>query len=186
MQRKTKKRELIIETATRLFTKYGAKRVTVEEICSTAHISKMTFYKYFANKIDLVRTIKDDLVTLGFAKYDEINEMDIPYPDKINLMSQWRKEFFSHINFSFIKECISLDEIVDEYKNRFLDNIKKAQAKGEIRPELKPEFIWLVSEKMFEITKEGRWKKIFPDYAQYQDQARTLIFFGMLARAQQS
>ncbi len=43
----------IVEIASELFRKYGVKRVTVEEICTTAQISKMTFYKYFANKKEL-------------------------------------------------------------------------------------------------------------------------------------
>ena len=44
---KSAKSKLIVETATDLFMRYGVKRVTVEEICQTAKISKMTFYKYF-------------------------------------------------------------------------------------------------------------------------------------------
>lgn len=46
---RSKQRELI-ETAAQLFFKHGFKRVTVEEICRTAKVSKVTFYRYFAAK----------------------------------------------------------------------------------------------------------------------------------------
>jgi len=35
------------------------------------------------------------MIAVGFARFDEINAMDIPYPDKIELMTRWRIEFFS-------------------------------------------------------------------------------------------
>ena len=46
------KREQILKTGKELFWKFGFKRVTIEEICKEAGISKMTYYKYFTNKMD--------------------------------------------------------------------------------------------------------------------------------------
>ncbi len=48
----------ILETGQELFWKFGFRRVTIEEICKEAGISKMTFYKYFSNKMDLAITIR--------------------------------------------------------------------------------------------------------------------------------
>ena len=56
-QKKSKKLCQISQTAETLFKLYGIKRVTVEEICKKANVSKMTFYKYFRNKIELVKHI---------------------------------------------------------------------------------------------------------------------------------
>ena len=39
--------------------------MTVEEVCREAAVSKMTFYKYFQNKVELVRTIRDNWVEEG-------------------------------------------------------------------------------------------------------------------------
>ena len=41
---KNKKKQSIIKASRDLFMRYGIKRVTVEEICETAGVSKMTFY----------------------------------------------------------------------------------------------------------------------------------------------
>ncbi len=86
--RRGNKKEQIVRTAEELFTRHESKRVTVEEICRQAHISKMTFYKHFANKVALVRHIRDVYVEEGFRKFDEIRAMAIPFARKIDCMTR--------------------------------------------------------------------------------------------------
>jgi len=182
--RQTQKRVQIIQTAERLFTRFGAKRITVEEICREAGVCKMTFYKYFSNKVELVRNIRDDWVEEGFRKFDEINAMDIPFPEKINLMTRWKVEFTSRVNTEFIREMVSIDDVMDRAKRRFLGNITDAQKLGEIRSDIDPRFLWIVTEKLYELVKEGSWKSVFTEFSQFQEQLRTLIFFGLLTRTE--
>ncbi|MBI9105299.1 MAG: TetR/AcrR family transcriptional regulator [Spirochaetales bacterium] len=177
----SRKKEQIIYHAKALFLKYSPKKVNVEEICHEAKVSKVTFYKYFKNKSELLNVIRDELMDLGFSKFDEISAMNIPYPDKINLMSEWRIKFFSSLNGNFLGEILELELVAEESKKRFLKNIEAAQSSNEIKPDLSPDLIWLITEKMNEITRDGSWKKIFNNYADYQDQLRTIMFFGMLS-----
>ena len=100
----------LVETAKALFFKHGVKRVTVEEICEKAHVSKVTFYKFFSNKDAIVRRIRDDLMSVGFSKFDEIGEMDIPYTEKIDLMTKWRVEYFSQMRSEVIEDIFSFEE----------------------------------------------------------------------------
>lgn len=53
-RKKQQTRELIAETARRLFTERGFERVTVAEIARTADVSEQTVYNYFPTKEDLV------------------------------------------------------------------------------------------------------------------------------------
>ena len=55
----TKKEQDILIAGKKLFFKYGLKKVTIEEICAEANVSKMTFYKYFPNKTALVKKVFD-------------------------------------------------------------------------------------------------------------------------------
>lgn len=181
-KRHSMKRVQIIGTAQELFVRFGAKRVTVEEICQKAGVSKMTFYRYFQNKVELVRTIRDDLVEDGFRKFDEIDAMNIPFPEKINLMTRWKVEFSSRINADFIQELVSLDDVMEQAKRRYLKNIDNARKRGEIRSDIDPEFLWVVTEKLYELVKEGTWKNAFSDFSKFQEQLRTLIFYGLLTR----
>lgn len=95
-------------------------------------------------------------------------------------MTQWRVEFFSPVSSEFVEEILDLESVYAEMKQRYLENIKAAQQKGEIRKEISVELIWLVTEKLNELVKEGSWKSIFSDYSQFQRQLRRLYFYGLL------
>ena len=180
--RPSKKWEEIVRTAERLFSRFGAKRVTVEEICSEARVSKMTFYKYFANKVELVRVIRDRWVDEGFEKFDEINALDLPFPEKIDRMTRWKMEWGARVNAEFIRELISNDDVLIEFKRRYLANIVAAQRRGDVRSDIDPEFLWMVVGKLNELFKDGSWKAVFSKPEQYQKQLRTLLWQGLLTR----
>lgn len=178
----SKKHDQIVLTAERLFTRHGARRVSVEELCKRADVSKMTFYKYFRNKGDLIRFIAEKWTDEGFRKFDEINALDLPFPEKIQLMTRWKVEFSSRISADFIKEIMSLDGIVEKVRQKFIKNIIEAQKKGEIRKDIRPELLLLISDKMNEIIQEDLWKAVFSNMGEFQEQLRTLLFFGLLSR----
>lgn len=176
----SKSQEKLLASGQVLFMRYGVRKTTVEEICLEASLSKMTFYKYFKNKMELVEIIRDRLVNEGFNHFDRINKKNIPFAEKIELMSRWRVEFFGRFNREFLDEVIQIEKVNGIFRDRFLENMRKAQDDGEIRRDLSIELIWLVTEKLREISREGIWKRIFEDYGSYQDQLRTIIFKGIL------
>ena len=45
------KEEIIIETARKLFHKYGFKKVSMDEIAIEAGVTKRTIYKYFERRL---------------------------------------------------------------------------------------------------------------------------------------
>lgn len=176
------KHQNLVDTSQELFFKHGIKRITVEEICKKAGVSKVTFYKYFKNKKDLAAYIKEKLIHEGFEKFDAISKQNIPFPEKIDQMTQWKVNFFSHMSSDFITDMFRDNTFKKDVKNRFLNNIQTAQTKGEIRPDLNIELIWLVSEKLGEIGAEKSWQNIFNDYGAFQKQLRTIFFYGLLVR----
>ncbi len=179
------KKELIIETAERLFMRHGSKRVTVEELCRESGVSKPTFYKHFRNKVALVRTIRDRYVDEGFARFEEINALDIPFPEKIDLMTRWKVEHAGRIGAPFIRELVSIEDAVGRFKRGYLGNVSQAQRKGEVRKDIDPEFLWMVVEKLGELVKDGSWRGVCSDLGDYQRQIRTLIWYGLLSREEE-
>ena len=180
-----KRREQIVLAAIKLFSRFGARRVPVEEICREAGVSKMTFYKYFPNKVGLVRTIRDRWVEEGFRKFDEIDALDLPFPEKVERMTRWKVEFAARVSADFIAELVGLDDVMEEVRRRYLANIAAAQKKGEIRSDIDPRFLWTVVEKLGELTREGTWKSASEDYAFFQRQMRILLFYGLLVRKEE-
>lgn len=182
MKTNSKKYISLIDTAKALFFKHGIKRVTIEEICGISKVSKVTFYKYFKDKNDLIKTIRDELMQTGFARFDEINSLSLSYPEKVEMMTSWRMQFFASMKSEFIQEIIDIDTLSEEIKQRYLENIKQAQQKGEIDAELSPELIWLVTEKFNEIVKEGKWVNHLSNHIEAQVQLRRMYFYGLLKR----
>lgn len=172
----------IIDTSLNLFSRYGTGRVSIEEICRTAKISKPTFYRYFSNKTDLVARLRRKLLDEGFARFDEISARDIPFPEKVEQMTRWRIEHLADISDEFRRDLYQSPEAVEEAKRRFFRNLQAAREKGEIRPDLDDELIWLVSEKITEMARDGSWRHLYSDYAEFQRQVRRLFFFGLLTR----
>jgi len=175
-----KKQVQIVNAARDLFFHHGIRRISIKEICEKAEVSKVTFYRYYNNKEELAVFIQDSLVEEGFSRFDEISEQEISYGEKIDLMTEWRRGFFSGMSADFIEDVFSMEGFNEMIRERFYKVITSAQDKGEIKKELSPELIWLVSEKMFELVTEGKWKEAVPEYSEYQAQMRLLFFHGLL------
>jgi len=52
-------RDRILETAYRLFSRYGIQAVGIDTIVAESHVAKMTLYRYFPSKEDLVLAFLD-------------------------------------------------------------------------------------------------------------------------------
>lgn len=50
-------RQAIIQASESLFSQYGWQRISIGDICAEANISRVSFYRYFKNKIELLKEI---------------------------------------------------------------------------------------------------------------------------------
>ncbi len=65
-------KDLIIDTATKLFTQHGVKTITVDRIVKELHTSKRTIYQHFEDKISLLKACLDKYNTRVKAENEEI------------------------------------------------------------------------------------------------------------------
>ncbi|MCK9290332.1 MAG: TetR/AcrR family transcriptional regulator [Candidatus Riflebacteria bacterium] len=98
----TKKQRDIFEAAKRLFYKFGVKKVTVEEICEEANASKMTFYKYFSNKMELAKAVIDDFYESGIEKHEAMMQSDIPVEEKFRKTFELKIENALTVEMDFV------------------------------------------------------------------------------------
>jgi AcrR family transcriptional regulator len=179
----------LVNTAIELFWKFGFQRVTVEELCQEAGVSKMTFYKHFDNKIDLVKFILLELTSQTYEKYNQIMEQDIPFEEKVKQTIDLKMEQTEKMSEEFFRDIYAYDDPglhdfvqanMGKWIKKIHESFLEAQRKGCIRKDMKPEFIVYFLNHMSDMMNDENMKKL---YANPQEQIRELInffFYGIL------
>lgn len=73
------KEEQIIEATRQLFTTYGYKRVSMDEIAKQANVTKKTIYSYFKSKEDLLKYFINDEIKKMKTIIENTENKDLPY-----------------------------------------------------------------------------------------------------------
>jgi hypothetical protein len=108
--------------------------------------------------------------------------LDIPFPEKIEMMFKWRTELVSKMSTEFIEEVLPIDLEYGRITERILKFIVDSQKKGNIRPEIRPEFIAAVIDKMHELARNEKLMKIYPSYIEFNRELKDFFWFGLLPR----
>ncbi len=177
-----RKKKLLLKTAEQLFNRHGIKRVTVEEICRRAEVSKMTFYKYFLNKIELVRCLWNGWIDEGLLKLDEIDALNIPFREKIQMMFEWKSNFLSDISGEFIRDILPLNLGYERIFQRFNEFIINAQKRGEIRSTIKPEFLITVLNKLYELARDEELRSRYNNLIEFNREFKDFFWYGVISR----
>jgi AcrR family transcriptional regulator len=186
----------ILATAHRLFWKHGVRRVSVEEICREAGVSKMTFYRFFPNKVEVARTILDNLFREGMQKYADIMEEDIPYGEKIRKQLIEKFKASAEMSSEFVKDAFSdrlpeLKEFWEEKANEAMQIVvadyKKAIEKGWLRKDIKLEFIIYFNKFMMDMILDEKLMEMYDgDMSKVIKEIVNLFFYGVLPRPENS
>ena len=96
MSNASEKKQIILETASRLFSRYGFNKTSLDEIAATAQIAKGTVYYYFANKEELFMAAVEKKAEDYFsALKNHIEEVET-FEDKLHE--------FMHVPIRFVYE----------------------------------------------------------------------------------
>ena len=79
--KRTKSVNAILKNGKDLFWKYGIRKVTVEDICKEAGVSKMTFYRSFENKYEVAKIILIELANDSYVIFSELFSREDPFPE---------------------------------------------------------------------------------------------------------
>jgi AcrR family transcriptional regulator len=187
----SKKFKQIIESAYDLFMRYGIRRVTVEEICKTAGVSKMTFYKHFKNKIDLALFVLNKQFEEGMKRYRDIMSQNIPYSEKAEDIIKMKLEFSRDISQEMLKDMMDspipevadlIQKIIQENFKLFLEDMISAQKKGDVRQEINPHFIIYILGRMQEMVADERLLNMYESSQALTREITNFFFYGILSR----
>ena len=180
----------LVATASDLFMRHGIRRISVEEICREAGVSKMTYYKYFKNKNELVRFILDQIAKRGLERYDKIMAQDVPYRKKVEQLIQMKLDQAERMTPEFLKDFMHnpdpeiarwYGELMQLRMKLLLENFTQAKKNGDIRADCKPEFIMYMLHQMTEMIDDERLAGLFESTKELTEELTKFFFYGILA-----
>jgi AcrR family transcriptional regulator len=141
------KKEVIINTARDLFTKYGYKKVSMDEIANEANVTKKTIYSYFTDKDTLFMYFINEEIENVKNEFEIIEKKNIPFVEKVstsiynmllfrknsilisNVSKEAKNNIQQSINFLKVYNDSILNYIEEKINNEIkLGNIKKCDA----------------------------------------------------------
>lgn len=183
--------EKIIAAGEELFRKFGTKRVTIDEICRTAEVSKMTFYKYFPNKTGLAKTILQRLAGTQMATYRNIMAQGIPFEEKVRQTIQMKLEAGGRMGNEWPREILEnpdsevgrfLRHMTGEITGRIRRDYENAQKNGDIRPDVRMDFIFFFLGHIQTMLQDKRLLDMYDSIEALTAELVNFFFWGILPR----
>jgi AcrR family transcriptional regulator len=178
----------ILATGKELFWKFGFKRVTIEEICRESGVSKMTFYKFFPNKLELAKTILDIVFEESQVKIRNISDEHETPEKTFKKILQLKSEGTRGIGEEFIKDLYSNTEgglktyIEEKSKSMFAEFVhvyEKGKEDGWIRKDLNIPFFFIYAQKSMEVIKDGELLTYFNSPQELVMEVTKLFLYGI-------
>ena len=132
------KEEQIILKARELFTKYGYKRVSMDEIAREANVTKKTIYNYFSSKEELLNYFIREKILQMKKIVEKTEDKNLPYFDTVHqviyqlLKSKKQDDFLKVIikeaevfkNPVIVESLKQIDSKIQEYvKNKLQEAV---------------------------------------------------------------
>lgn len=189
---RSKRYSAIMLTARELFWKYGFKRVSVEEICEKSGVSKMTFYRFFPNKLELAKAVFDEVINNGLVAFRNILETSKFTTDqKIQMMLALKMNGTYDISQEFLQDFYNNPELglKDHIEKRtksvwqeVIEDFKKAQKKKIFRKDFKPELLFYISQKFQELVNDKSMLALYDNPQALIMDVANLMIYGIAPR----
>lgn len=139
------KKEEIINGARQLFSTYGYKKVTMDEIAQKSKVTKKTIYSYFKDKNDLIKYFAYEEIEKMKQIVEKIEKQNISAVDKVhniiyNLLEYKKEEVLlnkfteeaTYLKQGIAQECqkILTDSIMEEIEKLLKKGIERGEVKA--------------------------------------------------------
>jgi len=185
----TRKGYLLLESAKELFFKHGMRRVSVQDICIHAGVSKMTFYRCFKNKTAIAKQIIESIYSDIWEITNNIIETDFSFEAKIKKIFAAKWKYMEDFGEEFLAELIEgkdlvLKKFMEEEYVRSIDQMRiifqNAQNKGELRQDINIEFLLYMLNIIKDMLKDERLQRMYPDMSSLNKEVFNFFYYGIL------
>jgi AcrR family transcriptional regulator len=177
----SKKRDQLIQTGEALFVKHGMRRVTVEEICRQAGVSKPTFYKYFENKAALAEQIVKLWIAEVLQQVDRIEAAETPFPEKLKQILALKQTLSARPGPEFMADLIPLNIDLGYALRRVMHFLIKGQQEGDIRADVRPEVLMAAYNLLNSMQHDPKIRSLYEDDERLAVDVFKLFHYGALS-----
>lgn len=180
----------IMASAKSLFWKHGIRRITVEEICREAGVSKMTYYRLFKNKGEVAEKVLVDIMEEGMQDYRNIMDKQITFSEKMEQIILLKHDSSANISEEFIKDIYQneemglvqkIEELTKSYLVEVMEDYKLAQKQGWIRQDLKLEFIMYIQDQLTNMVLDKNLLSMYNNVQEVIMEITNFFFYGILS-----
>jgi len=185
---KLTKKEQIEQKAMELFWKHGFKKITIDEICKKANVSRKTFYTFFDNKNALIIYLYSKTIDQAYVEYDKVIKSDISFSEKLEKLLNQKIESTKNLSMEFVAdlyhpdagELLTFFNQVIEQSMQFMRNfLIEAQKTGDIDPQLNIDYIMFILSKTIELCGTKEMMDMFPNASTMTKQISQTFIFGI-------
>lgn len=182
------KKNQILATGKEFFWKFGFKRVSIEEICREAGVSKMTFYKFFPNKTELAKIILDEVFEDSLKKIHKLGDEHESPDETLKKILQLKAEGSRNVSEEFIKDLYANPEgelkvyMEEKTKVVFAEMIRvyeKGKENGWVRKDLNIPFFMLYVQKSMDMFSGDEVMHFFDTSQEMIMEATKLLVYGI-------
>ena len=186
--KRTKKEQLEF-TATELFWKHGFKKVSIDEICKKANVSRKTFYTFFENKSALVIHLMKKMTDEAFLESRKIIEGEGTFAEKMEKSLNLKLERNKNMSIEFVADFYNPDSadildcfnlIIKDSMSMLTEFLRKAQSTGEMNPDLNLNYVLWLMQKQIEFCSSPELMSMFPDVDTMTKQLTQSLIYGIL------
>lgn len=143
-------KEKIIAGAGELFTRYGVRSVSMDDIARQLSVSKKTIYQYFKDKDEIVTMAMHAHMEREKQEYEEIASCSHNALEELSKVCSCMRKDFKDMNPSLLFDLqkyhpdawnVWLQFKNEHIKNQIVRNLKRGVEEGYFRKEIDPEFL---------------------------------------------
>jgi AcrR family transcriptional regulator len=183
------KKQKIEHIAKELFFKHGFKKVTIDEICKKAHVSRKTYYTFYENKIALVLFIIDEISSDTIRKFTSVINGEGTFAEKLEHSLQLKYEFSKMITMEFLADFFDpgaaeileyWQKMMQESLKLLMDFFREGQRTGEMNPDINLNYVMWYFQKLSEILKSPEISAMFSNPEEMVKQVSKTMIYGIM------
>lgn len=188
---KLTKQQQLEHTAQKLFFKHGFKRVSIEELCKKATVSRKTFYTFYDNKNALVLELMQRMMEESLQQYQDVIDEDLLFSEKMAKALQMKYSMSKQFTIEFVEDIYNSEvpELVEYIKNASAKSMEltrqlfiQAKSKGELNPDLNIDYVMWLLGKYQDIINSHELMAMFPNAETLTRQISETFVYGVMKR----